>query len=66
MYELTRLVQLKRAVASRCVDRISPEWKDDKPSEEKYQRENHKHAVTQPLVFGIVCQLGCLEEEREI
>lgn len=65
-YDVTELVQLQRDVELRCMDRILPERKDDKSSEKKYQRENHKHAVTQPLVFGIVCQLGCLKEEEDI
>lgn len=39
---------------------VSPEWIDDKSSDEKAYAKHHKQAITYPLVFGIVGQLGCL------
>lgn len=41
---------------------VSPERIEDKSGEKKADAENHKQAVTQPLVLGIVGQLGSLKE----
>lgn len=41
---------------------VSPERIEDESSEKKADTENHKQAVTEPLVLGIVGQFGSLKE----
>lgn len=43
-----------------------PERVEDESSQEKANTEHHKQAITQPLVLGIVGQLGSLWEKEII
>lgn len=42
-----------------------PERIKDESSQKEANTEHHKQAITQPLVLGIVGQLGSLWEERK-
>lgn len=42
-----------------------PERIKDKSSHKEAHTEHHKQAITQPLVFGIVGQLGSLWEKKK-
>lgn len=62
VYTWLLIVVTSRKNCVKVFSLVSPERIEDKSSEKKADAENHKQAVTQPLVLGIVGQLGSLKE----